>query len=127
MKTYDDLVKAYAEAAAVENFRATVLWSFVNDDTPKTLRIPTQPIVDPITRLEKQVAEYERQVQEYEALADLYQKLNGDLARERDILATRCAAQAHEIARLLAPLPVTEPEPDPVFAAIDVQQRQGVR
>ena len=90
---------------------------------PRTFGFP--PIVDPMTKLENQVAEYERQVQEYEALADLYQRLNEDLARERDILAKRCAAQAHEIAELLSP-PIRD-VPDPVFAAIAVHQKQGVR
>ena len=47
------------------------------------------------------------------------------LTHERDMLARRCAEQAHKIAELLAPTPKAEPQA-PVFSAVETMNRQGI-
>lgn len=50
--------------------------------------------------------------------------------RERDLLATRCAEQAHTIAALLAkyePARAAQVEPHPIHTAVAAMQRGGLR
>jgi hypothetical protein len=55
-----------------------------------------------------------------------FTRIIADLTNSRDMLARRCAEQAHEIARLISPpLPDADPHAA-VLAAVDVLNRQGI-
>ena len=92
-------------------------------------RSPLGSFVDPrdarITKLEAEVANFEQLVQGYDRLIEVMLSDLVDLNQRYKAMKIERNMLAKRIQELLSPPPAGEP--DPVFAAVEAHQKQGVR
>lgn len=111
----DSMVRTYlASDAAREHYEKYGIGSSVD---PREARI---------TKLEADVASFQKQVQGYDRLIEVMISDLVNLSQRYRAMKIERNMLAKRLQELLAPSPADEPD-HPVFAAVEVHQKQGVR
>lgn len=117
----DSIVRQYLASDAAREHYAKTLSAEMS-----ALLAPADPREARITKLEADVASFQKQVQGYDRLIEVMISDLVNLSQRYRAMKIERNMLAKRLQELLAPSPADEPD-HPVFAAVEVHQKQGVR